>query len=240
MKKLLTSRGNGPRNQFKSNDLTEESKIMSDLKRATGFPGPHKTILSQAPFVAKGKCSTTIIGTWTGSASGTLAFNNHKFILSLYQPMPGVTPTFAGRTQLSSNYGSYICMRAKYKLRILNENVIPVYITVTNGISLPNDGQPSFQTHGLMPYSQRALLGSASGGRSYHCFSGTVDASSLFGYDISSVNSSNFLTSFGANPSYESGAIVIFESADLTTVPLLSFVFECEFESVLQMSVRKF
>jgi hypothetical protein len=196
---------------LKQTDYQEDTKKMK-----IGLIG-RKIQLNQFPFLSKYRMRTTFNFSLVG-VSGTLYYSNRKVILSLYQPQGSLTPEFPGRTNMSSNYGAYLIYKARFRIVFNNQTGTPVMVSMTPRIGMASDQQVSLQKDYLLPQSKSVILGSSTNPTCQKSLSIEVDPRTLFGYDTTIMND-GFLSLFGSNPALESGAMVIAQAIDLTTVP---------------------
>jgi len=202
---------------------------MTNLNRSTSTWIPREIVKSQAPFVTKSRVQCKFCQTVSGVA-GVSYYGNKKLVLSLYQPWQSYNPIFSGITNLSSNYSSYICPRGKFKITIDNTKVEPVLCSLTPRIGMPSNDQASLQKDFTLPQSKTCVVGAYTGGKGQKVLTINVDASTLFGWDVTTVYASSFITSFGSNPTFETGALFVYQSVDGSTVPILDLTIEGEFD----------
>jgi len=215
MRQTKRPRINNSRTTLVEDNLQQTSGVMANLNKSSSFPNPRKLQLTQPYFVAKAQVKYTYSRS-TSSFGGLYPYLNQKFTNSLYQPVFGTVPQFTGLTQLSNNFSAYICPRSKIKITVYNTTAHAIMVSLTPMISLPGDGQTTLQKQYSLPYTKKIILGSSGSGKSTGTLQHICDTSSLFGYDVTSVNSSNFITAFGANPSFESGILMIGQCLDVT------------------------
>lgn len=224
---------------MKEQDYTQKQGVMSNLNRSQNFPGPRNLIMSQPFFIAKAQVRYSYAQSIT-SFGGLYPYLNKKFVNSLYQPITSTVPQWAGLSTLSDNYTGYICPRAKVKLTVTNTMGVPINVTLCPGYSLPSDGQTSLQKYYVLPQAKKLVLAPMDSGKCVGTLKLTVDSSTLFGYDVTSVNSSNFIAAFGSNPSFESGAIMVAHTLDFTSSIFFSYIIEVELDVVLLQAKNRF
>lgn len=128
--------------------------------------------------------------------------------------------TFAGYTNLAARYDYYIPMKIKVKLTLVNYNNVPCVCYLFPSRSLVSASSSSIQTEYRVPYAKKLTLGLPSSNRAVGTLMCEANLSTLYGYNITQTNSSNFLTQFGNDPSWNySGVHLVVVAADGSSIP---------------------